>query len=204
MVGHFSGAASAIERIEFGSGDVWNAAAIASAAVVQIYGTSGNDIISGSANADYMVGGAGNDSYTINHAGDVVIEQADGGIDSVSTTLSHTLAANVENLTIVGAGALNGTGNVDNNQITGNPQANTLDGAGGNDTLIGGGGNDTYVGGTGNDSLSSLSASSNDIFRFSVGDGVDSITESGGTDRVVSGRRYHTGYRAVVPQRYRS
>ena len=169
--------------------------------MVQIYGTTGNDIISGSANADYMVGGAGNDSYTINHAGDVVIEQADGGIgDSVSTTLSHTLAANVENLTIVGAGALNGTGNVDNNQITGNPQANTLDGAGGNDTLIGGGGNDTYVGGTGNDSLSSLSASSNDIFRFSVGDGVDSITESGGTDRAALG----AGITPAIVQLFRS
>ena len=187
VIGHFSSAASAIERLEFGTGEVWTAAAIASAAVAQTYGTSGNDVIFGSGSADYMVGGAGNDTYTVDHVNDVVIEQAAGGIDQVNTILSHTLAANVENLAIIGGGALNGTGNAGDNQITGNAQTNTLDGASGNDALNGGGGNDTYVGGAGNDALISSSATSNDIYRFAVSDGIDTISEAGGTDRVIFG-----------------
>ena len=187
VVGQFIGAASAIERIEFGSGDVWNAAAIASAAVVQIYGTSGNDVIFGTANADYMVGGAGDDTYSVNHVGDLMVEQPDGGIDYVNTLLSHTLAANVENLTIVGTGALNGTGNAGNNRITGNTQSNTLDGGGGNDVLDGAGGNDIYIGGAGNDAMTSSLSTSNDTYRFSVSDGIDTISEAGGTDRVILG-----------------
>ena len=187
VVGQFVGAASAIERIEFGSGDVWNAAAIASAAVVQIYGTTGNDVIFGSANADYMVGGAGDDTYSVNHVGDVVVEQPDGGVDYVNAIISHTLAANVENLTIVGGGALNGTGNASNNRLTGNTQSNTLDGAGGNDVLNGAGGNDIYIGGAGNDAMTSSSSTSNDTYRFAVSDGIDTISEAGGTDRVILG-----------------
>ena len=63
----------------------------------------------------------------------------------MQSTVSFTLGANVENLTLTGSGNINGTGNGDANVITGNSGNNTLDGGVGADTLTGGDGNDTYV-----------------------------------------------------------
>jgi len=78
---------------------------------------------------------------------------------SVTTTISDTLTAsvtttlptNVENLTLTGTTAINGTGNAVNNILQGNSGNNILSGLNGNDTLWGGVGNDTLTGGVGND-----------------------------------------------------
>jgi Ca2+-binding RTX toxin-like protein len=51
--------------------------------------------------------------------------------------------ANVENLTLTGTAAINGTGNELNNAIIGNGGANSLSGGDGNDSLAGGAGNDS-------------------------------------------------------------
>ncbi|MFG1379929.1 calcium-binding protein, partial [Xanthobacter autotrophicus ATCC 700551] len=59
--------------------------------------------------------------------------------------------ANVENLTLTGTSAINGTGNALANVLVGNEGANTLAGNDGDDTLRGNGGNDTLVGGSGTD-----------------------------------------------------
>ena len=75
----------------------------------------------------------------------MVTELAGAGTDTVQASVTHTLAANVERLTLTGASALNGTGNDLANTLTGNTAANTLDGGTGADTLIGGAGDDTYV-----------------------------------------------------------
>ncbi|PHV50740.1 hypothetical protein CSQ91_06165 [Janthinobacterium sp. BJB301] len=78
-------------------------------------GTVNPDIIKGTAGADVMVGGAGDDIYYVNHGNDVVIEQPGGGRDTVYTTVSYTMGANVEELHLSAAGLGvrgNGSGNV--------------------------------------------------------------------------------------------
>ncbi|MDE8762178.1 calcium-binding protein, partial [Rhizobium sp. CBK13] len=106
----------------------------------------------GGAGADSLIGGAGNDTYIVDHAGDLVIEAADAGIDTVRTTLaSYTLGSDVEHLTYIGTTAFAGTGNDLDNTILGGAAADTLSGGDGNDTLNGGAGADHMIGGAGDD-----------------------------------------------------
>ncbi|MDR6609793.1 peroxidase family protein [Pseudomonas synxantha] len=108
-----------------------------------IAGGAGNDVIIGAGGADTMAGGAGNDTYEATDLGDVVIELAGAGSDTVWTSLaSYSLGANVENMFFGGSGNFAGSGNV---------LDNTLVGGAGNDVLIGGAGADTMTGGAGND-----------------------------------------------------
>ena len=65
--------------------------------------------------------------------------------DTLTAAVTTTLAANVENLTLTGAAAINGTGNAGNNVITGNSGNNILNGGAGIDTLTGGTGNDIFL-----------------------------------------------------------
>jgi hypothetical protein len=116
-------------------------------------GAAGDDRLDGGTGVDRLAGGLGNDSYVVDDAGDVVVEDAGAGIDLVQSSLSHILGANVENLTLLGTAALNGTGNELNNVIAGNTGANSLSGADGNDYLLGGAGNDSLDGGAGDDRL---------------------------------------------------
>ena len=80
----------------------------------------------------------------VDNAGDLVVEAANGGTDLVRASVSTTLGANVENLTLTGAGAIDGTGNGLANVLTGNAGANVLNGGAGADSMAGGAGNDTY------------------------------------------------------------
>jgi Ca2+-binding RTX toxin-like protein len=108
----------------------------------------GNEVantLDGGAGNDTLSGGAGNDLYIVDSVLDVVIEGSNAGIDTVQTSVSYTLSANIENLTLTSTGAINGIGNALNNIITGNSGDNTLNGGGGADTLVGGLGNDIYV-----------------------------------------------------------
>ncbi|MDJ0500832.1 MAG: bluetail domain-containing putative surface protein, partial [Nostocales cyanobacterium LE14-WE4] len=120
-----------------------------------ITGNGANNILDGGTGIDTLIGGAGNDIYIVDSATDTITELANGGTDTIQSSVTFTIAtlANIENLTLTGTGAINGIGNAANNVITGNSANNILDGGTGIDTLIGGAGNDILTGGLGKDTL---------------------------------------------------
>ncbi len=118
-----------------------------------IIGSKGDDIIDGGAGNDAMRGGKGNDTYTVDSVGDIVNEALNAGTDTVVASLTHTLGANLENLTLTGSDHLNGTGNTLANVLTGNDGNNVLTSGAGKDQLNGGDGSDTLIGGMGADNL---------------------------------------------------
>ncbi len=113
-----------------------------------ITGNGGNNILNGGVDAlaDQLRGLLGNDTYVLGASTNDVITDT-GGIDTVTSTISRTLIASMENLTLLGTAAINGTGNGLANVITGNAGKNILNGATGIDTLVGGLGIDTLIGG---------------------------------------------------------
>ncbi|MBN3922907.1 cadherin-like domain-containing protein [Nostoc sp. NMS4] len=156
-------------------------------------GGAGNDTLDGGLGSDSLNGGAGNDTYTIDNLNDTITEGLNAGTDLVKSSVTWVLTDNLENLTLTGTGAINGTGNSLKNILTGNTAANILSGEDGNDSLIGGTGNDTLLGGAGDDTLDggvgvdNLDGGvGNDI--YTVDNLSDAITESanGGTDLVKS------------------
>ena len=106
-------------------------------------GGNGNDTLDGGVLGDSMAGGAGNDTYVVDAAGDVVSEAGGTGTDVVQASVSFVLGAGLENLTLLTAAGLAGTGNGLANVISGTSGANLLKGEGGADTLTGNDGNDT-------------------------------------------------------------
>ena len=117
----------------------------------RLYGSEGDDVLDGGLGADRMEGGIGDDVFVVDNAKDVVFERSKAGHDGVRSSVSLTLAANVEDLALTGIAKLSGTGNTLANAITGNDAANTLSGLGGDDVLRGGKGVDTLTGGSGAD-----------------------------------------------------
>ncbi|MBD2357464.1 cadherin-like domain-containing protein, partial [Tolypothrix sp. FACHB-123] len=174
-------------------GNAGNDTLVGSSGNDTLVGNDGNDSLSGGTGNDILDGGLGNDNYAVDSINDVVIEGVDAGTDLVRSSVTWTLSANLENLTLNDSSAINGTGNNLNNLITGNSAANSLSGADGNDTLVGSGGNDNLVGGDGNDSLDG--GTGNDILDGGLGNDnytVDSINDvvieavDAGTDLVSS------------------
>lgn len=114
-----------------------------------IIGNDAANTLDGAAGVDTLRGGEGDDIYVVDNGDDVTLEYGSGGMDTVQASVTYTLSAEVENLTLTGTTAINGTGNALANVVTGNAAANILDGGAGNDTLSGGLGNNTYLFGKG-------------------------------------------------------
>ena len=133
-----SGAGNALDNILTGN-----------TAANTLTGLDGSDTLNGGAGADIMIGGTGHDIYVIDNIADVADETAGDGTDTVQSSLTFSLSDalhaidQIENLTLTGATAINGTGNALANTITGNSGVNILAGLGGADTLNGGLGVDT-------------------------------------------------------------
>jgi Ca2+-binding RTX toxin-like protein len=147
-------------------------------------GGAGDDVLIGLGGADRMVGGAGDDTYEVTEAGDLVVEAAGGGRDTVFSYLeSYGLAAEVETLVLAGS-AVTGVGNALDNALFGNAGSNVLVGGGGNDRLEGGDGDDTLNGEAGSDQL--VGGAGRDSFWFvGVNAGQDRISDFSSADDTI-------------------
>lgn len=166
-----------------------------------IRGFDGNDYLDGGPGYDMLVGGRGNDTYVVDSPLDMVMEDANSGIDTIIASCTTRLSDNVENLIFTGKKNASANANSLNNVIRGNSGDNTVNGMGGNDTIYGGAGkddlegfmgNDLLMGDAGNDKLSGFlgndslfGGAGNDILKG--GDGNDYIVGGAGNDKLTGG-----------------
>jgi Ca2+-binding RTX toxin-like protein len=158
----------------------------------RIMGLAGHDVLNGLAGADTLdggigndtlIGGLGDDTYIVDAAGDQLTELANEGTDLVRAAVSWTLGAELENLTLTGAAAINATGNAAANILIGNAAANTLNGMAGADTLLGGQGNDTYIVDVAGDVVTELTGEGTDLVQstlsWTLGANIENLTLTG-------------------------
>jgi Ca2+-binding RTX toxin-like protein len=154
---------------------------------------AGNDIIEGNEGLDTMYGGAGDDIYRVTEVGDIAIEFAGEGTDTVQIFDSaggfetpYVMADHVENLIFY----LDGS-DFYHRAVTGNDLDNTIDdwthdttilGMGGNDVIYGGGYDDRVEGGDGDDYLDG--SWDNDTLNGGAGNDIFAIGYAGGDDTI--------------------
>lgn len=148
-------------------------------------GGGSNDTLNGGNGIDILNGGAGNDTHIVDSTTDTITETANSGIDIVQSSVSYTLGSSLDNLALIGTGAINGTGNSLNNTITGNDANNTLNGEAGNDILSGGSSgygkfsrNDILYGGDGNDILFASNSYDRGSYSYIGKDILHGVTET--------------------------
>jgi trimeric autotransporter adhesin len=120
---------------------------IGNSAANQLSGGAGNDTLDGGGGNDVLTGGTGDDAYMVDSLGDLIVEIAGEGDDTVVALVdAYVLANNVETLELA-AGILIGHGNAQDNILIGNAGNNVLSGGAGSDLLQGEDGDDTLDGG---------------------------------------------------------
>lgn len=148
-----------------------------------ITGNSAANTLDGGAGADTLVGGAGNDIYAVDNVGDLIIEKSNEGTDQVNSSVSYTLSANVENLSLLGNANIDAVGNDLANTLIGNAGNNLLDGGAGADSLNGGAGNDTYVVDNVGDVVTEAASAGVDLVKSSIsytlGTNLENLTLTG-------------------------
>jgi Ca2+-binding RTX toxin-like protein len=124
-----------------------------------LVGGAGNDTLDGGRGADTMIGGLGDDQYYVDNVNDSVVELSGEGSDLVYSSVSWTLAANVERLYLTGSAAVSATGN---------DLANTLYGQGNSaaNVLSGGLGNDSYYVGAGDSVVEAPGAGTDTVYSY--------------------------------------
>ncbi len=178
----------------------WIEKAIGGSAADWLQGNVRDNLLDGRGGADTLTGGAGNDTYVVNNAGDRVEESASAGTDLVQTTVTYTLAANVEQGRVMATGAVKLSGNALGNVLYAGNGNNLLDGAGGIDTV-------SYAyapagvvlslakssaqstGGSGSDTLQHVEGLSGSGFgdKLSGNGSANSLRGAGGNDSLVGG-----------------
>lgn len=152
---------------------------IGNSAANALAGGTGNDMLIGGVGNDSLIGGVGSDIYVVDAVGDRISETSTTltEIDTVKSSVTWTLGANLERLTLQGSSSIHGTGNALGNVLIGNGAANILSGGSGNDAVNGATGNDWIAGGAGNDVLTG--GSGLDAFRFT-----SSLSATSNVDRM--------------------
>ena len=134
-----------------GSGNTLDNTLIGNSGTNTLSGDAGNDWLDGKSGSDKMLGGIGDDTFVVDNASETLTERSNEGTDQVLSSATYTLSRHIENLTLTGMLAIDGSGNALDNVLIGNNAANTLSGGTGNDTLDGKDGADMLTGGKGND-----------------------------------------------------
>ncbi|MEL1091146.1 M10 family metallopeptidase C-terminal domain-containing protein [Pseudomonas sp. OB66] len=163
-----------------------------------LVGNSGNNQLNGGAGIDAMIGGDGNDAYALDQGAELglIREYVNQGNDTLITLfnanaqynlidLSQSNLQNVENVTVLGAGAFTIAGNSLNNVLIGNADANFINGGQGADIMTGGAGNDTYIIDNVNDAVIETGASLTEIdtvysyIDYTLGDNLENLNLAG-------------------------
>ena len=163
-------------------------------------GGGGNDTLVGRGGLDTMIGGSGDDKFFAQQDGDIVIETADEGYDSVRVYFDdYVLADNVEEGRVIGT-ARKLYGNDDDNLLVGLGGGDSLHGGAGNDFINGNGGGDRLWGDGGEDTLRGGSGSDtlyggHQADRLEGGDDIDTFYGGTGEDIIIGGgnRDFMTG-----------
>jgi Ca2+-binding RTX toxin-like protein len=113
-----------------------------------------------------IAGADGADTYIIDNANMDIVAHAGQGSDTIKSSVSYVLPANIHTLVLLGKNDIIGAGNAGPNDLIGNSGNNRLEGGGSFDDLLGKGGNDRLFGGTGAD-----------VFRFKTGYDKDTIED---------------------------